>query len=79
MEMTSDEQVIMLYRTWSEEYWCAGFIKPSELTVRDFREYLSKGYHVHPREGYETEMLKEYHRQLSYHKRRRKYGPRNQR
>ena len=39
MDLT-DYQVVQLYRVWSEDAYCAGFMSPSEGTVKSFREWL---------------------------------------
>jgi hypothetical protein len=35
-----DGELVALYSEWSEERYCAGFMHPSEETVKEFREEL---------------------------------------
>ena len=58
--MFNDEQVIMLYRAWSEEIYAASFMTPDASCVQQFRQWLELGWHSGEREDYETKMLEEY-------------------
>jgi len=64
----TDRQILQLYSEWSEDAYAAGFISPSEETVRRFREWL-KGPRARedledkPLEDYEVEMLEIFKRQ----------------
>ena len=57
----TDQEILTLYSTWSEEYHCAGFLNPSSETVKDFRDWLNR--HSEPLKDYEQEMLEEFHKQ----------------
>ena len=62
VELTPDEQIIMLYEKWSEEIYAAGFMSPHPRFVEEFRGWLiTRGQRN--REGSETAMLEEYKRQ----------------
>jgi len=64
IEMT-DQEILALYSSWSEEYYCAGFLNPSPGTIKEFRNWL-KNLHEQdwtPLQNYEQEMLQEFHRQ----------------
>ena len=64
--MTSDMEILRLYRQWSEEFYAAGFLSPTEETVREFREWLRQGPTTEEERElslYEVTMLEEYHRQ----------------
>jgi hypothetical protein len=56
------EIILALYREWSEKEYCAGFLHPDAGTrVVHFRTWLAAL--PGPVEGYERDMLVEYHRQ----------------
>jgi len=58
--------LIRLYRDWSEDRYCAGFMHPAPETVAEFIEDLPDLLaleQVAPREPYEMEFLAEYTRQ----------------
>lgn len=68
MLLTSDEQIIMLYRVWSEESYAASFMGTGRGgnyydLVKQFRGWLTAGWHQGEREDYETAMLEEYRKQ----------------
>jgi len=58
--------LVRIYRDWSEDRYCAGFIDPTPATVAEFIEALPDllaKETVTPRETYEIEFLAEYARQ----------------
>ena len=61
------KELIDLYRQWSDEKWCAGFMSPYPDTVRDFRTWLhSPDFQesvVSIITEYEFEMLEEFRKQ----------------
>ena len=61
------KELIDLYRQWSEEKWCAGFMDPSPDRVRDFRTWLHASDFqesvVSIITDYEFEMLEEFRKQ----------------
>jgi len=63
----TDEEILLLYSQWSEEYYCAGFLNPDAGTVQEFRKWLKNSpqepFFYIPRMSYEQEMLKEFHNQ----------------
>lgn len=58
----SDQEIVWLYRWWSEEFYAAGFISPSEETVRSFRKWL-RNSPKEKLEDYEREMIEIFNRQ----------------
>ena len=65
MSQLSDAELVELYRRWSEEFWCAGFMSATEGTVRQFRKWLTTLGRDVPEVStdYELEFLTEYKRQ----------------
>ena len=64
--MMSDEEILVLYSQWSEEYYCAGFLTPDPLSIQTFRKWLNtrKQLYLRPAQNdYEREMLEEFHKQ----------------
>lgn len=60
----ANDELLLLYSVWSEEFYCAGFMVPSSDTVEQFRNWLDvRGGANRDVEDYEQEMLDEYHRQ----------------
>lgn len=58
----SDWHLVILYRYWSEETYCAGFIGADEDTVKRFREWL-RDESLDPLCDYELEMINIFKRQ----------------
>jgi len=68
-QQMTDEEILVLYSQWSEEYYCAGFISASPGTVREFRKWLTDRkilYLIPILHDYEGEMLEEFHKQESF-------------
>ena len=63
----TDYQLIELYRRWSEDNWCAGFMDPSPGVVADFLRDLEGMLLTDPTDGtrtdYEQQFLDEVRRQ----------------
>ncbi len=62
----TDAEIIELYRRWSEETYCAGFLHPEAQSVSEFREWLPGPIGTWTPETakhYELEMLQEFRRQ----------------
>ena len=59
----TDGVLLALYRQWSEELYCCGFLMPSAEFIREFREWLPTALHQQPLECYEREFLQEFKRQ----------------
>ena len=61
-----DEEILLLYGQWSEEYYCAGFLTHDSLSIKEFRKWLNdprKLYLKPVQYDYEREMLEEFHKQ----------------
>jgi hypothetical protein len=55
----TDSDLLRLYSQWSEEAYAAGFIDPTESSVRSFLNWLMRiPEEIEPVEDYEFEMLK---------------------
>ena len=55
--------LIMLYRQWSEDYYAASFMDPTEATVRQFMHWLEGRLQSQTELGpYEKKFLQIYHR-----------------
>ena len=54
--------LVILYREWSEEQWCASFMLPNPSFVRAFREWLTE-LPSEPVNSFELEMVAEFERQ----------------
>jgi len=37
----TDKEIIDLYSSWSEDFYCAGFLNPSHETIKKFRNWLN--------------------------------------
>jgi hypothetical protein len=62
----SDAQLLRVYSAWSEGTYCAGFMDPSEETVKQFIDALPEliaDEMARPIESYEREFLDEFRRQ----------------
>jgi len=63
----TDKEILALYSSWSEEYYCASFLSPSPETVKKFCSWLEnpheRDFSKEPIQSYEQEMLKEFHKQ----------------
>ena len=60
----SDKTLILLYREWSEECYCAGFMSPHPGHVRKFRRWLKNmSTRLVEYTDYEEEFLAEYKKQ----------------
>jgi len=67
LKMT-DKEIIDLYSSWSEDFYCAGFLNPSHETIKKFRNWLNTPKQQNwnkciPYFDYEQEMLNEFHKQ----------------
>ena len=64
-----DEEIVSLYRTWSEETWCAGFMDLSLTMLEDFMEWLSsRKTACREREGftdYELDLIRRFRARLA--------------
>jgi|2_EtaG_2_1085320.scaffolds.fasta_scaffold249071_2 hypothetical protein len=61
-----DEEILLLYSQWSEEYYCAGFLTPDFFIIKEFRKWLHgpRKLDLKPVQyDYEGEMLEEFHKQ----------------
>ena len=57
----SDRDLLILYRSWSEECYCAGFLDPSEASVKEFIKWLKEGgYSTKDERGYLLDYEKEF-------------------
>lgn len=62
----TDAEIIELYRRWSEETYCAGFMHADSGRVAEFRAWLPGpmgSWAAETAKLYELEMLAEYRRQ----------------
>lgn len=63
MKSYNDKELIMFYRQWSEEFYCAGFMHPDKDTVQEFYNWLQRPDYLEeedigPYADYELEMIK---------------------
>ena len=56
-------EILEAYRSWSEDFYAAGFLSPSLETVREFIEFRKREKLPYLLESYEQEFLKEYFKQ----------------
>jgi hypothetical protein len=66
IEELTNYELVALYREWSEDRYCAGFMDPTEATVKEFREELPDiiaKLLLTAFEPYERNFLREYRRQ----------------
>ena len=59
----TDAMLLLMYERWSEQFYAASFMDPSEHTVQQFRKWLAIYEELGPSEDYEHAMLAEYRRQ----------------
>jgi len=65
----ADDEVIRLYKLWSEETYCAGFLSPSADSVGEFIHWLRADGHValeEPVQDYELEMVALFREMISW-------------
>ncbi len=63
----TDGLIVEIYRLWSDDTCCVGFLKPSPDTVQEFRGWLEQELRWDPAfaSNDEKEMIAEFHRQAA--------------